>query len=150
MSGCRGSYKTWRYGKHGFGALDYPLIIIEKVQLPHAGLQDEEPSPAPGGTAQLQVAEGEVSSVSLGLSDLTRTENSDEDPTPGACCHGHSLRLAMCMLHWAVPMSTHGAAWRRCIITCAFENVLQAPPFIGSHDTTPSAAAAEAAASGAM
>lgn len=55
-------------------------------------LQEEEPaaSTTPAGAAQLPAAEGEVSSVSLGLSDLTRTENSDvEDPTPGVV-HGGS------------------------------------------------------------
>lgn len=35
------------------------------------------------GGMQLPMAEGEVSSVSLGLSEFTQTENSGDDITPG-------------------------------------------------------------------
>lgn len=49
--------------------------------------EEDQPATSAGegrySKAHLNVAEGEVSSVSLGLSDLTRTENSEDDPTPG-------------------------------------------------------------------
>jgi hypothetical protein len=62
-------------------------MLSDQLQEEEREQEQQEPATSAAGpnTAQQQfnVAEGEVSSVSLGLSDMTRTENSDEDPTPG-------------------------------------------------------------------
>jgi hypothetical protein len=59
--------------------LHRPLNLPCTVQDAEAGT----PATAAGQPSMSQLAEGEVSSVSLGLSDLTQTGNSDDDPTPG-------------------------------------------------------------------